>query len=465
MNMKDRMVYAKYWLIIWAKILVLVLKHGPYDMVRDMIRYPWLIKMLKVTGLMTRLVRGRSGQHREAVCMIMAGIVTGLIELLEGIFFHADEMILSEDMIPPELFRAMGLRPWNAELLGMLLPMLEPGGVEQYIDVSENEGMPPDICSLPKSTMGITLKGEMPLVRAAIASNLPCDGGMASYNVIEREMKVPMYRLDIPYNFYNKRAEDYFVGEIRDMIAWLEKQTSRTMDWNRLREICAERNRMAELELELWETVRVRPAPMSAESIYLSHMWNFNIFPGSSQSTHIFKRLLDMAHANLAEGRSAVPGERYRAALWNPPLIHFIDLFNWAERAYGVSLLMDSMSYNRQALIDTATDDSMLRGLANIIMQGPMARHTRGPAENYLEDIFHIYRHFNLDMIWVAGHIGCKNTVALNGILREKCRAAGIPLLIIEYDLTDPRIVPRDAIINQVEHFMENVMKAKRSEV
>jgi hypothetical protein len=95
-------------------------------------------------------------------------------------------------------------------------------------------------------------------------------------------------------------------------------------------------------------------------------------------------------------------------------------------------------------------------------MNGPMARHTRGPAENYMDDIFYIHKQFDLDMLWVAGHIGCKNTQALNGILREKCREAGLPLLIIDYDLSDPRIVPREGIINQIDHFMENIMKAKR---
>jgi len=65
-------------------------------------------------------------------------------------------------------------------------------------------------------------------------------------------------------------------------------------------------------------------------------------------------------------------------------------------------------------------------------------------------------------MVWIAGHIGCKNTQALNGILREKCRKAGIPLLIIEYDLSDTRIVPKEGIITQVEQFMENIMKAER---
>jgi hypothetical protein len=37
-----------------------------------------------------------------------------------------------------------------------------------------------------------------------------------------------------------------------------------------------------------------------------------------------------------------------------------------------------------------------------------------------------------------------------------------IPLLILDYDLLDPRIVSHEGMIRQVDHFMENVMKAKR---
>ena len=69
---------------------------------------------------------------------------------------------------------------------------------------------------------------------------------------------------------------------------------------------------------------------------------------------------------------------------------------------------------------------------------------------------------FDIDMVWVAGHIGCKNTQALNGMLRELCRRESIPLLIINYDLSDPRIVSREGIIEQIDHFMENIMKAKK---
>jgi hypothetical protein len=126
---------------------------------------------------------------------------------------------------------------------------------------------------------------------------------------------------------------------------------------------------------------------------------------------------------------------------------------------------MDSMTYNRHELIDTSTPETMLRGLSQIIMQGPMVRHTRGPAENYLDDIFRCYKQFDLDMVWIANHVGCKSAQAMNGILREKCREMKIPLLILDYDLLDPRIVSHEGMLSQVDDFMENVMKSRQPSV
>lgn len=454
--------YCRYWLMTWFKIVPLVLKNGPLKTLRDIKRYPWLGIMLKVNRLLSKFGKGRSRRYQKATFVIISGVVTGVTEMLGRIFFYPDRVIIHEDMVPPEIFRAMGLSTFMAELNGIMLPMIEPHSMETYIDEAENEGIPPDICSLPKSTMGLFLKGETPPATAIVTSNLPCDGGMNSYLLIEKKLNIPTFRLDIPHFFKDDRALNYFSEELKRMITWLEEKTPGKMDWERLREICEERNRMVELELELWELARVRPAPLAGEVIWLTHLWFFNLFPGSSHSTRIIEEVVELGRKNLADGIAAVKNEKYRALLWNTPLIHFADLFNWAEHAYGVSLIMDSMSFNQLPLIDTTSNDTMLEGLGRNIMNGPMARHTRGPAENYLNDIFHIHKQFDLDMLWVAGHIGCKNTMALNGMLREKCREVGLPLLIIEYDLSDPRIVPREGIIEQVDHFMETVMKAKR---
>jgi benzoyl-CoA reductase/2-hydroxyglutaryl-CoA dehydratase subunit BcrC/BadD/HgdB len=458
----DIAVYARYSIANWIKIIFLVVKHGPFATIRDIRRYPWILVLLRVNSLLWRFIRGRTGRYREATAMVMADIVSSVILMMEDVFFRGDRLVIHEDMIPPEILRAMGLTPFMAELLGILLPMIQPHAMEDYIDASENEGIPPDICSLPKSTMGIALKGHLPPALAIVTSNLPCDGGMASYMLIERKLQLPTIRLDIPYHFQGDRALDYFTEELKRAIVWLEEHTPGRMDWEQLKTICDERNRMVEAERDLWDLIRIKPSPMIGEPIWLSHMWNFNVTPGKPEATRACQRVVEMGKQNLAENISAIPNERYRTVLWNPPTTHFIDIYNWAEKVYGVALIMDSMTFNRVPTIDTQTPETMLRGLAGTIMEGPMARHTRGPASNYLDDIFHIYKHFNLDMVWIAGHIGCKNTQALNGMLREMCRRQGIPLLIINYDLSDPRIVPREGIIEQIDHFMENIMKADR---
>ncbi|MCU0847505.1 MAG: 2-hydroxyacyl-CoA dehydratase family protein [Spirochaetes bacterium] len=458
----DAFILLKHKIINWAVILGMVFRRGVYYMLLDLKRYPWMMDLLKVNRLLNKFAAGRTGNYRKAVSLVVTQVTKDMVELLEGIFHHRDRLVIHEDMVPPEILRAMGLKPWMPEILGILLPMMDPSVMEKYIDAAENEGIPPDLCSLPKATMGLAVKGYIPVGQAIVTSNLPCDGGMNSYALIEKKLKLPTFRLDIPYNFYNDEAEVYFAGELRRMISWLEKHTLGKMDWNLLREICIERNRMAEIELELWDMIRQKPAPVSAEAVYISHLWGFNVFPGYKSSTELFRKIASLAKGNLDKGIAAVQDEKYRALLWNPPTMHFIDLFAWAEQAYGVSLIMDSMSYNRLPFIDTENEETMLRGLGRNIMQGPMARHTRGPMENFFDDMFHIVKAFDIDMIFLAGHIGCKNTQALNGILREKARELGLPVLIIDYDLSDTRIVPRTGIMAQVDHFMENVMNTKK---
>ncbi len=461
-SIRDILLSAGYKAANLARFGQMGWKRGPLQTLRDFQRYPWMKSMAGANGLHEMFTRGRSGVYREANAYVISNLITSINEMIQSFFDAPENTVIHEDLVPPEILYGMGLNPWMAEFLGITIPMIDTGMIEHYIDVAENEGIPPDVCSLPKSTIGLVLEGHLPRPAAIVASNMPCDGGMSQYTVIERKLGAPTFRLDTPHQFYNDRAVDYFVGELRRLIAWLEAHTPGRMDWDRMREVCEERNRAMELEFELWDLIRERPAPMAAEPIYLPHLMYMIAQPGTARGTRVFRRVVELARKNRERNTGALPEERYRVALWNPPTMMFVDLFAWAEQAFGVSLIMDMLTYHRHPFIDTSNPETMLRDLAKVIMQGPMARHTRGPAENFFSDLFHFYERFDLDMIWMAGHIGCKNTQALNGMFREKCRRRGIPLLIIDYDLSDTRVVSPSAIRRQVEHFMETVMHADR---
>jgi hypothetical protein len=465
-SFSDAYIYTKYWALIWSAIFKLVVKllfkKGPVGAIRVLLQYPWILRFLGATKLLRRLTRGRKGAYLESTALVILSIASTLVEKLEEMFYQPELVLINEDLVPPDIGTAMGLKVWIVEAMGILLPLIHPEASQNFIDEAENAGMNPDSCSFVKAAVGMIIKNQQPKGCAIISSNMPCDAGMASYTYIQKQYDVPIYRVDVPYHFYNERAEKLFVEDLKGMIAFLEKHTPGRINWNKLREICEGRNRMMELELELWDMMRASPAPLASEAVWLSHLWHFNLFPGHKVGIRLFERLVELGRKNLDAKIPAVENEKYRAVLWNPPFPQFPDIFNQVERAHGITLVIDSMSYNHHDPIDTSTPETMLRCLAKIIMQGPMVRHTRGPAENYLDDIFRCYQQFDLDMVWVANHLGCKGGQAMNGILREKCRDMKIPLLILDYDLIDPRIVSHEGMMRQVDDFMDTVMKDRR---
>ena len=281
---RDALVYIKYWILTWLAILKFLgqalFKLGPFGLIRALIKNPWILTLLRVNGLANRLVRGRSGMYHDSLCMTIHTVALGILEQLRDMLFYPARLVIFEDLVPYDIGRAMGLKCYLLEAMGIVLPLVSPEASLQYIDEAENSGMNPDACSLPKATVGMVLKGHMPKGVAIVSSNMPCDAGAASYAFIQRAYDVPIYRLDAPYNFYNERAEKLFARDVMGMITWLEQHTSGRMDWDRMREICQGRNRMLELELELWEMTRVRPAPLACEAVWLSHLWHFNITAG-----------------------------------------------------------------------------------------------------------------------------------------------------------------------------------------
>jgi hypothetical protein len=461
-SIRDIWLISRFILRAAIGIVQLVIKVGPIKTIKTTRRYPWLKEILLNMKMAFNFLKGRSGNYLEAVLVVFEEVQKGTMELLEGIINHEDKLVVHQVALQPEILMGMGLKTWMAGFVPWVGTVLSPGVTEKYIDVSKNEGMPSDLCSASLSTIGFALENQFPDAAAIVASAMPCDGVSNMYSVIERKTKIPTFMADAPYDFNSDRGVDYFVKELKRMISFLEANTPGRMDWDRLREICELRNRTVELELDLWDMIRQKPSPMAAEPIYFSHIWFQAIRPGCEESYRMFKRIADLCEANFKRGKSALPDERYRVVLWNAPMIDFSDIFVWAEKRYGVSLIMDMLTYNHHPFIDTSTPETMLRDLAKTGLQSVMGRHTRGPCENYIDDLFYIYEHFNLDMIWVASSLGCRNTKGLLGIVREKCREKGIPLLSIDHEIFDARTVPRANMMNQVDDFMINIMEAER---
>ncbi|HQI80298.1 MAG TPA: 2-hydroxyacyl-CoA dehydratase family protein, partial [Deltaproteobacteria bacterium] len=234
-DLNSALIYLKYWALNYFVIARFMaemdLRLGPVGSLRTLVGNPWMFTLLKVNALMRRYGRGRTGRYLESVCLALHTVVTGIIDMLRQMFYHPERMVVSEDLVPIDIIHAMGLDGYLLEGMGIILPIVDPGSATKYIDTAENEGMNPDACSLPKTTVGMVIRGHMPKGVAMLSSNLPCDAGAASYAVIQRIFDIPTYRLDVPYNFHGERAENLFMKDVKAMIAWLEEHTPGRMDW------------------------------------------------------------------------------------------------------------------------------------------------------------------------------------------------------------------------------------------
>jgi len=403
----------------------------------------------------------RSPGARAAFFRAATYITYYYTNVLKRMAREPDKFLWHEMLVSPEIFYAMGLVPFYVEMVPIILPNMNSKLTEHYIDVAEGAGYPGDICTLPKTVLGMALEDQLPPPKAIVTSNSPCDGGMAQYAVMEEIYKVPVFRLDLPYAFRERRGMDYYVREIKRMIAWLEDIYSVKMDYDRLREVCEERNRAQAYSLDLWDLQRMSPAPVAGETLIMSHVGYF-LGGGTKEATKLLKDVLRIARRTMKRDGGAVPGERHRFVLWNPPPLVFPGMFTWIEKEYGAVGVMDMITYKDHPFIDTSTPESMLGDLAYIMAHGPMAQHTRGPCENFFGDLFYLYESFNADMMVMAGHVGCKNTRALFGMFRELCRKSSIPLLVIDYDLSDTRPMSPNGIKRQMADFMENIMGEKK---
>jgi|ADurb_H2B_02_Slu_FD_contig_121_105947_length_4570_multi_3_in_0_out_0_2 benzoyl-CoA reductase/2-hydroxyglutaryl-CoA dehydratase subunit BcrC/BadD/HgdB len=459
-SVKDEWIRYKTWMMINAFSGGLVAR-APFGAIKTIYQQPWMFDFLKSNSFFRNLSVGRTGRNMEASGVGYAYTVKAIVDMLANAFNHPERTVLIENMVPPEIPWAMGLNTFVVEAVARVLAMHNQHSVHKYIDVAANAGLPVDSCGLNRSVTGTILMDSLPKGCAIYTSNMPCDAGMCSYATLQERTKLPIYRLDIPYNFREDQAIDAFVEDLKGAIKFFEQNTPGRMDWDKLKEILDRYNEAVSYELETWELLRNHPAPITGDAIWQPHYLLGNAYPGSQIQLDCCKKVNKLARANVAEGKPAFPGMRYRAAFWNPPTPAFPYIWNWLERSWGIGILMDMETYGYTELNDTSSNEAMLRSLAKRYMWGPMARHSRGPAENFFGDLFRMYEELDLDFIIHAQHLGCKGSMGLTGLIRERCRERNIPLCVIDYELMDTRVVSRQGMRDQVNQFMTDIMKVE----
>ncbi|MBN2100012.1 MAG: 2-hydroxyacyl-CoA dehydratase, partial [Dehalococcoidia bacterium] len=266
---------------------------------------------------------------------------------------------------------------------------------------------------------------------------------------------VPVFCPDVPYHD-DDRSYEYYAGELRGMVEFITKHTGKTLDMDRLKEIVTETNKGYELWMEYSELRRVVPTPHS----YVMPMSGFYTLntagAGEPRKTQWYRDLVANAEARVRENNPEVPNQKIRLLWYDIQPMFFSELVPWLEQEWGAVIAMDMVSYCPHELVDTSTEEAMLRGLAKRALQhGPMIHQARGLVDNVISDIRRIVTDYKIDCVIFPGHMGHKDMAATASIARETCRELGVPFLYIGMDICDKRYTSVDQIKDKISQFFK----------
>jgi benzoyl-CoA reductase/2-hydroxyglutaryl-CoA dehydratase subunit BcrC/BadD/HgdB len=264
---------------------------------------------------------------------------------------------------------------------------------------------------------------------------------------------VPVFAPDPPYS-NDDRAIEYYAGEMRRMVDFITEHTGKKLDIDRLREVVEETNKGYELWMEYNEIRRNSPTPHSYV-MPMSCFYQINITgAGEPEKTKWYHDMVADAELRVRENKPEVPDQKIRLFWYDIQPFYFGQIVPWLESEWGGVIAMDMISYCPFELIDTSTEDTMLRGLAKRAFQdGPMIHQARGLADNVVHDITRIVKDYKIDCVIFPGHMGHKDMAASTSIMRETCRDLDVAFLHLGLDVADHRYATVDELKDKISQF------------
>jgi len=369
------------------------------------------------------------------------------------------KVALFEFGLVPQLFYSFDCAPLCLEMYPSFFTRTNMGLMYEFLDKAEEAGVPSDTCSTDRFILGAALSDELPTNSFFVTSSSPCDGTRVAYSILHKVLECPMLFLDAPFR-HDREAVRYYAGQLKDqLIPFLEKATGRKFDIDKFRETVIESNKAYELMVDIHDTFTTKPAPHPG----LLRMFPYSIWmhgAGNPRLNETLKLLRDDAVRRVKEGRTKGPFEEKHRVMWvHVPPTYDSEIYGWMEETCGATVVMQSLSSTAiLEPIDTSTLDTMLEGVAWQGLDMTMSL-MRFDTEKLIRFSLQAYDHYDCDCMFITQHVGCNSICGARGLLRKVCRERDIPVLFLEFDYNDDRVLTREAMRNEIEMFFATVME------
>ncbi len=324
----------------------------------------------------------------------------------------------------------------------------------------EKKGYTSHLCAYARSDLGYrelneSPMGGLPTPDFLLACNAQCFTLTKWFQVLSRRYGAPLFVFDTPQYIRNEKARQnilhYVESQIYELIEALENLTGKKFDYDRLREVLAYSRDACRLYREFLDLAAHKPSPINIFDA-LIHMAIIVYLRGTPQAVDYYEVLLEeIKKERVTKGIGAIPNERFRLYWENLPV-----WFKFREHAdllasYGAVILTSLYVHAWSWEFDVSDP---VRTLA----ENYTAVFSNVELEERAEMALDLFQRYDLNGNIMFLNRSCKAVTfgehELREILTEK---TGVPALVFESDMGDPRFYSEVQVKTRLEAYFETL--------
>jgi len=393
-----------------------------------------------------------------------------LRELLRAHFLDLDAAARNPDrkvawctsVGPCEILTALGFDVYFPENHGALLGAKKVS--QRLIPRAVGLGYSAESCSYMTSDIGSTLADASPLKEAFGISGPPkpdllvystnqCREVQDWWNFHGRRSGVPVLGVCPPTHLGDVTGEHvaFVRGLLVNLIDQIESQFGLTLDRNRLEEVVARSSRASTLWEEVLDTARAHPAPISFFDGVI-HMAPVILLRGSQTAVAYYEVLLAELQDRVREGVGAVPDERLRVYWEGMPI--WPKVRELSEKFFDLSTVVAASTYCNSWAFEKYDGGDPLAWMARTSTEIFINRD-ENTKQAFLAEMF---ERFDIDGAIFHNARTCPNNTNCRFGMPQRIRdELGLPVLVVDGDLSDVRFFSTAQTMTNIEAFIEQM--------
>ena len=384
---------------------------------------------------------GRHDRHSSlhAACNRFNGALAGTISQS---FRHPQEAVMVNIFMPCEILHAMGLQPMFPEGISAYLASTNCQHI--FAETAEAHDVPESFCSYHKTMLGLAETGVMPKPLMIANTTLACDANQLSFRRLADFYQTPHAVIDIPYD-NDADAVMYVADQLRSLVKQLEDLSHRKMDESALKEAVARSQRT----VETFRACLARRGSVTLPTTMMGELCSFiasHVLLGWPESEEYAADLLRA----MTEAAPAVVSRKKRV-FWMHVLPQWQESLRSILEADRCELVgTDLVTVALASDIDPARPyESMARRVVGSLCNGPSERRIEGALQ--------CAKAAKADGVVLFCHWGCKQTMGMSQMVKQRMEAEGLPTLVLDGDGCDPRNVADGQMVTRVNAFLEQL--------